>query len=182
MAADGGEATVNAGKGRIYGVEVHGKLQPTARMFGFVSYTLSRSQRNDHGDGWRLFDYDQTHILTVASGYRLGRGWDLSGTFRLTSGNPGTPIVGSVYHANSDFYAPVYGATNSIRDPLFQRLDVRVEKSWKFQAWQLATYLDLQNAYLHKNQEGLQYNYNYSQSQKVTGIPFLPSLGVRGEF
>ena len=87
-----------------------------------------------------------------------------------------------MYDANSDVYAPVYGRTNSIQDPFFQRLDVRVEKSWKFAAWQLATYLDLQNAYLHKNQEGLQYSYDYSRSQKITGLPFLPSVGVRGEF
>lgn len=182
LAADGEEATVNGGKGRIYGLEAHAKLQATKRLFGFVSYTLSRSRRNDHGDGWRLFDYDQTHVLTAAGGYHLGSNWDLSTTFRLTSGNPGTPIRGGVYNANGDVYAPVYGGTNSIRDPMFHRLDIRVEKSWKFQAWKLATYLDLQNAYLHKNQEGLQYNYDYSQSQKITGLPFLPSVGMRGEF
>src|SRR5207302_10847017 len=70
-AADGQPGLVNGGNGRIYGLEVLGKVHPTARVFGFVSYTLSRSERNDHGDGWRLFDYDQTHILTAAGGYRL---------------------------------------------------------------------------------------------------------------
>ncbi|MES1157793.1 MAG: TonB-dependent receptor [Haliangium ochraceum] len=180
--AAGEPSVVNAGKGRIYGLEVHTKVQPTGRLFGFVSYTLSRSERNDHGEGWRLFDYDQTHILTVASGYRLGRGWDVGGTFRMVSGNPGTPVVGSIYDANRDYYAPVYGATNSIRDPLFHRLDVRVEKSWKFQAWKLATYLDLQNAYNRRSQEGLQYSYDYSKRAKIEGLPIIPSLGLRGEF
>jgi TonB family protein len=181
LAPDGLPAQVNGGHGRIYGLEMLAKLQPTGRLFGFVSYTLSRSERNDHGDGWRLFDYDQTHILTVAGGYRLGRGWDLSSTFRLVSGNPATPITGGIYNANQDFYSPVYGATNSIRDPLFQQLDVRVEKSWKMKGWQLATYLDVQNALNRRNQEGLQYNYDYSQSQTVSGLPIIPSLGVRGE-
>ena len=46
---DGNPLLVNGGKGRIYGLEFLGKLNPTGRAFGFVSYTLSRSERNDYG-------------------------------------------------------------------------------------------------------------------------------------
>jgi TonB family protein len=177
-----GQATqVNGGKGRIYGAEALARLNPTGRLFGFASYTLSRSERNDHDDGWRLFDYDQTHILTVASGYRLPRNWELGATFRLVSGNPTTPVKSAVYDANADYYAPSYGAVNSARNPMFHQLSVRVEKAWKFHAWQLATYLDVQNAYNHRSQEGLQYSYDYSKSSAIAGLPILPSLGLRGE-
>ena len=179
---DGNPLLVNGGKGRIYGLEFLGKLNPTGRAFGFVSYTLSRSQRNDYGTAWRLFDFDQTHILTVTGGLRFGRGWDAGSTFRLVSGNPRTPIAGAVYDANSDFYNPIYGAVNSARDPLFHQASVRVEKAWKFKVWQLATYLDVQNVYNHRSQEGLQYSYDYSRSKPVQGLPILPSLGLRGEF
>jgi TonB family protein len=179
---DGNPLLVNGGKGRIYGLEVLGKLNPTGRAFGFVAYTLSRSERNDYGLSWRLFDFDQTHILTLMGGYRLGRGWDFGGTFRLISGNPRTPIVGSVYDANSDFYSPIYGRVNSARDPLFHQASIRIEKAWQFQAWRLATYLDVQNFYNHRSQEGLQYSYDYSRSKPVQGLPILPSLGLRGEF
>ena len=86
-------------------------------------------------------------------------------TFRLVSGNPRTPIVGSVYDANSDFYSPVYGRVNSARDPLFHQASVRI-----------------QNIYNHRSQEGLQYSYDYSRSKPVQGLPILPSLGLRGEF
>ena len=48
---DGNPLLVNGGKGRIYGLEVLAKLNPTGRAFGFVSYTLSRSERNDYGLG-----------------------------------------------------------------------------------------------------------------------------------
>jgi TonB family protein len=179
---DTGRVTqVNGGRGRIYGLEVLARLEPVGRAFGFVSYTLSRSERNDHGEGWRLYDYDQTHILTVTGGSRLPRAWELSATFRLTSGNPRTPIVGSVYDANSDYYVPTYGAVNSARDPLFHQLSVRAEKTWRFKAWRLATYLDVQNVYNHRSQEGLQYSYDYRNSAPIAGLPVLPSLGVRGE-
>jgi TonB family protein len=182
--AQGRETQVNGGKGRIYGLEVMAKLNQTAssRAFGFLSYTLSRSERNDHGLEWRLFDFDQTHILSVAAGYKLPRNWNVSGTFRLVSGNPTTPVVGAVYDANSDYYSPLYGRTNSIRNPMFHQASVRIEKLWPLQKWQLATYLDVQNVYNHRSQEGLQYSYDYTRSAPVLGLPVLPSLGVRGEF
>ena len=79
IAPDGAPLLVNGGKGRIYGLEVMARLNPVGRAFGFLAYTLSRSERNDHGAGWRPFDFDQTHILTATGGYKLGRGWDLGG-------------------------------------------------------------------------------------------------------
>jgi hypothetical protein len=70
---------------------------------------------------------------------------------------------------------------NSARNPLFNRLDVRVEKKWVFQSWRLALFLDIQNVYNHQNQEGLIYNYNYRQSTPISGLPIIPALGLRGE-
>ncbi len=47
----------------------------SGRFFGWVSYTLMRSERQDHpGLDWRLFDYDQTHVFTALGSFDLGRG------------------------------------------------------------------------------------------------------------
>lgn len=173
----------NDGLGRIYGVELSARLEPRGRpFFGYVSYTLSRSQRRDHpGDAWRLFDFDQTHILTLAGVYQLGKGWEAGATFRLVSGNPNTPVSGSYFREDKGVYVPLYGRTNSIRSSMFHRLDVRVEKKWTFADWSLAAYIDVQNAYNRQNQEGLIYNFNYSDSAVLPGLPILPSIGLRGE-
>lgn len=172
----------NAGVGRIYGLEIAGRARPRGRFFGFLSYTLSRSERRDHpSDSWRLFDFDQTHILTASLVYRLGRGWELGGTFRLVSGNPLTPVLGSIYDVTSDVYQPVYGAVNSTRSGLFHRLDVRLEKMWTFTSWRLAFYIDIQNIYSRMNPEGTLYNYDYRESQVIGGLPIIPSIGLRGE-
>jgi TonB family protein len=178
-----GEHLNNDGVGRIYGAEASAKLRPTAKSSGFLSYTLSRSERRDHVDEpWRLFSWDQTHILTVAGAYRLGRSWDLSATFRYVTGNPITPVVGGVYNARTDLYTPVYGATNSDRAAAFNRLDLRVEKSWQVRSGSIAAYLDVQNALNRKNEEGRAYNFDYSEAGVISGLPLIPSLGVRGEF
>ena len=171
----------NEGRGRVYGAEFLLHLLPRGRFFGLVSYTLSRSERNEYGGPWHLFDLDQTHNLAMSGVYRLGRGWEVGATFRLVSGNPQTPVVGTTYNANSDTYRAAYGSVNSDRGPLFHRLDVRIEKKWTFPAWKLATYLDVQNVYNAQNREGFTYNYDYSAKKDLPGIPILPSLGIRGE-
>ncbi|MBN1655544.1 MAG: TonB-dependent receptor [Deltaproteobacteria bacterium] len=172
---------VNDGIGRVYGVELAAKVEPSGRFFGYLSYTLSRSERRERDDSWAVFDFDQPHILTASGTYRLGRGWEAGLTFRLVSGNPYTPIVGSSYYSNEDRYIPIWGDQNSKRSRLFHRLDLRVEKLWTFDGWKLAVYLDVQNAYNAANQEGLIYDYRFRKSQVLTGLPILPVLGVRGE-
>ena len=56
-----------------------------------------------------LFAYDQTHVIAASCGVAMGRGWELGGTFRFTSGRPITNIVGRTYDANSDLYIPKSG-------------------------------------------------------------------------
>ncbi|MCA9529813.1 MAG: TonB-dependent receptor [Myxococcales bacterium] len=175
---------VTGGVGRIYGAELSARIDPEGRpYFGYLSYTLSRSERRDGPPGtpWRLFDFDQTHIFTLAFTYELPRNWQLGGTLRLVSGNPETPIVGSIYDALNDIYQPVFGRPNSERAPFFNRLDVRVQKRWDFAHWKLTLFLDVQNIYNRQNPEGRIYNFDYTESTPIRGLPIIPALGLRGE-
>ena len=96
---------------------------------------------------------DQTHILTLIGSYVLPRNWQIGGRFRLVSGNPITPVTGSVYNASIDRYFPTYGPANSDRLPFFSQLDVRVDKRWIYQGWMLDLYLDIQNVTNRTNTE-----------------------------
>ena len=87
----------------------------------------------------------------------------------------------SVFDARSGVYVPTHGSVNSERNPLFQELDVRVEKAFKLGAFTLAPYLDLLNAYNAKNVEGYSYNYDYTKREEATGLTLFPNLGIRGE-
>ncbi len=183
VGTEGGQAPffVNGGQGRAYGVELSARVEPTGRFFGDLSYTLSRSERKNGDGGYDLFNYDQPHILTLSSVYRMGRGWEVGGTFRLVSGNPQTPFVGSRLNLDTGAYSPIAGRPYSARAPTFNRLDIRVEKKWTFDAWKLSLYLDIQNVYNSNNIEGTQQDYAYRNQAPITGLPFLPNLGVKGE-
>jgi TonB family protein len=175
---------VTGGIGRIYGAEFSANFRPAEgrQYFGYLSYTLSRSERKDGPlEPWRLFDFDQTHILTAAFVYNFPRNWEIGGTFRLVSGNPNTPVIGSIYDALNDVYIPIDGRVNTLRNPLFNQLDIRIQKKWIFKGWRLALFLDIRNVYNKQNQEGIIYNYDFLQQTPLLGLPIIPALGIRGE-
>lgn len=173
----------NGGEGRVYGAEFFLRHQLANNFFGWLTYTISRSERRDFGaDGYRLFDFDQTHILSLIASYNLPKNWSVGTRFRLISGNPTTPLIGGVYDSDNDTYVRVPGAPNSERAGLFHQWDIRVDKRWIFDRWTLNAYLDLQNVYNRMNQESVQYNYDYSESADLNGLPIIPALGIRAEF
>ncbi len=179
----GDPTLTNLGQGRVYGGELLVRQELWKGLFGWIAYTLSRSERRDHPDDpWRLFQYDQTHILTLIASYKFGRGYQVGVRFRYVTGNPYTPIIGSYYDVNSDAYVPVNGPLYSERLGSFNQLDVRFDKKWTFHRWALALYVDIQNLYGASNPEGLAPNFDYTQFASVSGLPFLPVLGIRGDF
>jgi hypothetical protein len=176
-------ALENSGIGRVYGGELLVRQELWHNFFGWISYTISRSERRDHpGSPWRLFEYDQTHILTLVASYKLPYGFQLGLRFRYATGNPVTPVIRSYYDVNSYSYIPIYGAIYSVRVPNFHQLDFRVDKTFLFNRWKLLLYLDIENVYDAQSAEGTLYNYNYRATGVVAGLPLLPVLGVRGEF
>jgi hypothetical protein len=173
----------NQGSGNIYGLEALLRYKADAHFFGWLSYSLTHSDRKDSGPGPSyLFEFDQTHILTLLGSYRLGRGWEVGARFRVVSGNPITPESDGYVDLNAGVnLALVAQPPNSDRLPLFHQLDIRVEKAWTFPAWKLRAYADVQNVYDHQADEDRIYNYNATKYEYLKGLPILPSLGVRGE-
>ncbi|HTO95489.1 MAG TPA: TonB family protein [Myxococcales bacterium] len=173
----------NNGIGRAYGLELLIRREITAKLYGWLAYTLSRSQiLNNPGDNWRAFQFDQPHILTLVAGYRPKPQWDLSTRFRLVSGNPYGPVDFATFNADSGNFTPTRGEVGEAREPLFLQLDVRAQYTWIWDSWQLSLYLDVQNVTNHANEEFHVYDYRFAQQGSITGLPILPTLGVKGKF
>jgi hypothetical protein len=169
-----------AGIGRAYGTQFLLRQQQIGHFFGWVSYSILRSERKDAPTlDWRLFDYDQSHVFTALGSYDLGAGFDFGLRFRFATGYPRTPVVGAYFNAATDTYEPIFGVHNSIRIPSFYALDARVAKRFKFAHTELELYLDVQNVTNHANSEEIVYNTNYTQRGYITGLPILPVVGAR---
>ena len=168
-------------EGRAFGMEVMLRKQIGGWAYGWVSYTLSRSERLMPPLDWRVATIDQSHVLNLAWSFLLGEGWSLGARFTLTSGNPAYPVVDARYDADRDRYQPIFGDTVE-RLPVFHRLDLRVDKTWRFDTWLLGAYIDVQNVYNQMNPESRRYSFDYTIQTDGIGVPILPTLGVKATF
>lgn len=170
----------NNGTGTITGFEWQSKYQKDE--WNFVgSYTYIQSRRKQPGQSELPSPYDQTHSLNLIAAYEEGP-WTYGARARYVTGNPYTPIIGGTFDADNDVYIPQRGELYSARNDAYFQVDLRIDRRWVYDTWILSAYLDIQNLTNQKNQEGLTYSYDYSQSQKLSGLPLLPTLGVKGEF
>jgi TonB family protein len=176
----------NNGLGRAYGLEVMLRHEVSKHFFGWVAYTLSRSEERRAGttEDYRLASFDQTHILTVVGSVRLPWGFELGARFRYVTGRPKTPLAhdADFFQADSYSYSSTFGEYRSDRVRDFHQLDVRLDKNFYFQSWTLDVYLDVQNVYNATNVEGSFYDYRFRQEFDVPGVPILPVIGVKASF
>lgn len=171
----------NDGRGTIYGAEFMLKYQ-SKTWSGWLAYTLSKSTRVYPPLAEQLFEYDQTHNLTLVAERELRNNWKFSGRVRYTSGDPYTPVAGAEYDVDNDTYVRENGTMYSSRMPAFFEVDARFDKKWIYDTWILTFYVDVENVTNHKNVEQINYSYDYSQHTNITGLPILPFVGVKGEF
>jgi hypothetical protein len=174
------QALVDTGIGRTRGVQVLLRKQLAKKLFGWVTYTLSRSERaNGEGQPYYLYDFDQTHVLSAVGSYDIGAGFVVGTRFRYASGYPRTPVTGAYFDGQTGVYQPFFGPLNSTRIPDFIQWDIRVAKTFAIGKATLETYLDVQNVTNRANPEEIVYSLDYTQRRTITGLPILPVAGAR---
>jgi TonB family protein len=151
--------------GSAVGVEVYLKRKLTRRFGGYLSYTFSRSTRSVEREHF-LSAFDRPHVANVAVAFDLGKLWRAGTRFTIYSGTPVVPPGGSGL-------IPPPRSLSPERDPLFYRLDLRLEKRWNLTktAW-LSFVAEVLNATLHTE---------VLQGQTI-GPVTIPSIGVEGAF
>ncbi|MCA9714548.1 MAG: TonB-dependent receptor [Myxococcales bacterium] len=170
---------------RAYGAELMLRRSLTRKLYGWLSYTLMRSdqlaQRQLDGAVTVYPNYfDQRHNLNLVLSYQLPRGWRVGGRLRLSSGIPYTPIVGS--HELAGVNIPIFGPPSSARYPWFHQLDLRVDKRWLLKRASVTLYLDIQNVYGGQPVELYSYSADFKQRQGMPVLPILPVLGLRVDY
>jgi len=141
--------------GRAYGFEFLLRRQSKTGVFGWASYTLSRSERQ-RGTAWAPYDFDRTHLFNMVAGLPLRRNWDVGIRLQYQSGKPTTTTAGYNAAAGTGYY----------------RFDLRVDKRAVWKKWLLDFYVDVTNAALLPE-----------EITPGTVIRYvLPTVGLRGRF
>lgn len=139
--------------GRSYGLELLVRRQAKTGLFGWVSYTLSRSERWRAGE-WVPYDFDRTHLVNVVAGLPLRRNWDFGLRLQYQSGKPTTTTAGY----------------NAARTDGYLRFDLRVDKRVVWKTWLLDFYVDVTNVALLPEE--------VTAGEVIRYV--LPTVGVRG--
>jgi TonB family protein len=145
--------------GLAYGLELMIRRQSRSGLYGWLAYTLSRSQREREsewasGNEWVPYDFDRTHLVSLVAGLALPRNWDIGLRLQYQSARPVTTSAG--YNAG--------------RRGGYMRIDLRVDKRAVWKSWLLDFYVDIINLALLPEEVVPGTSIRYA----------IPTLGIRG--
>ena len=168
------ETQLLSGDGRSYGAEFYLRKN-TGRLTGWISYTLSRSERQVKGLGqgdpginggdWYVTNFNKLHDLSITGIYELTDRWSLSGNFVMASGLPGTFPEGRYEYGG--LIVPHYGERNSDQLPTYHRLDIsatlkrkpkngrKTAGEWVFGLYNVYNRFNANSIYFVENDENL---------------------------
>ncbi len=196
----------NKGKGYAKGVEFFLQKKMSNNYYFTISYAYSISKGFDpRFDVYYNWDYDYRHVFTFINGIRFDFrkydwyaklkanalyrifAWalpvsdqmDVSIRWRYLGGRPYTqPIYYPFLHRwVTDETVP----QNGNRYPPYHRLDLRIDRRFMFEGWNIVTYFDMMNVYHRDNI----WRYSFKEDgtiDKILQWQVMPVLGVAIEF
>jgi TonB family protein len=172
----------NEGLGRAFGAELLVKWE-SPRALALLSATFGRAERKARLTGaWVPFAYDQPYLIQALATVKLPKRWRVGSRVRVGAGNPYTAVEQRVFDLDRREFVPLFGGLNEARLPPFFSLDLRVDKTWVFNDWELSLYLDLQNVTNQRNVELMNWSWDYDAEQGIAGLPIVPAFGLRGDW
>ncbi|MBA4250527.1 MAG: hypothetical protein C0425_04405 [Chlorobiaceae bacterium] len=184
-----------------------------SKLNGWVSYSYAFANRYERGE-IIPFRWDQRHTFNVVMNYRFNKTWDVGARWQYGSGFPHTTPVGirpriilqdqdgdgivetPVIATRRTFANPITDEAIldidngredrfNARKPAYHRLDIRVTAFVKLFNLDWSFYLDVINAYNHKNV--IDYDYDINRNLEIERetdymFPILPTIGFSVNF
>jgi hypothetical protein len=177
----------NDANGEAWGFEFFTNKILSDDWYGWLSIAYSETKRKNliTGESFK-YSYDQPWIVNLVSNYQLNQDWQVGFKWRYQSGQLVTPIIAAEDANDADnpgLFNPIYADLNSKRLPDYHRLDVRADRSFKYDDWQMDLYFEVLNIYGQENVVGYNYeNADYSKRENETDLPTIPAVGIKAIF
>lgn len=148
----GNEPVSSDAEGRAYGLELLAQQRLYKGFYGIAALTLVRSEFTNPNTDYLPSSWDNRFIVSLTAGKRLPKDWEVGARWRFLGGTPYTPydFQASSLRSNWDLFNRGifdYSRINDQRLNSFHQLDLRVDKKYFFDKWNLNWYFDVQNAY-----------------------------------
>jgi Carboxypeptidase regulatory-like domain/TonB-dependent Receptor Plug Domain len=177
-----GTGWVNTLEGYARGVELLLQRRSNSGLTGWLSYSYGVNRYHDRLTGETFDgDHEQHHTFNAYGLYRLTSRLSLAGKWRFGSN---TPMVGYWTTSNGNYF--VGTERNTLRVPVYSRLDVRLSRTFNWNARRLTLFVEVLNALGRDNVrfEAPGVNRRTGQAFGILGsmIPLVPSAGILIEF
>jgi len=175
----------NNGSLRSRGAEVFIRRNMTGRLFGWLSYTYSKTEeRKDDAEAFHNAQYDQTHVLTLVGDYKLSGTYDLGGRYMYHTGNTFTTVSDAVFDADLDKYdkRPSEADTSAGRMPASNAITAYLTHDILYDTWKLSLRGGLESYWPRPQVSNVRYNYDYSKTVAITTLTSIPFFELKGEF
>ena len=151
--AVGGDHYTSNGKGRVYGIEAYVQQKLIKNLFYVVSATLYKSEFSGLDGKFRPSTWDYGYIVSTTFGYKFKKNWDIGLKYRIAGGQPYTPFdisASTAMYLTNGIGVYDYSQINSKRLPIFNQLDLRIDKKFNFKKVSLDLFVDFQNILFYK--------------------------------
>lgn len=139
-------------EGRAYGAELLAQQKFYKGFYGVLAYTLVWSEFTNESGNYTPSSWDNRNIVSLTGGKKFDNGWELAVKWRFQGGGPYTPYDEDL-SARKEVWnvrregVPDYNRINTKRRPAQHGLDVRIDKTFYLDNFNLDVFLDVQNAY-----------------------------------
>lgn len=147
----GNEVLISTAQGRAYGAELSARWQIANKINLVGAFTLYWSEfRSNRHSPYIPSAWDNRWILNISGTYDFPHRWSIGAKLSAIGGAPYTPYDEERTSLKSYWDAMGraaldYSRYNDSRLKPFAQLDIRVDKVWEFQKWNLGVYIDLEN-------------------------------------
>ncbi|MFQ6082803.1 MAG: TonB-dependent receptor domain-containing protein [Candidatus Aminicenantia bacterium] len=145
-----GNKLVSQGKGYARGIELFFQKKLIKKIYTLINYSYSDVKFKALDGIWRPGNYDYRHIFTCILGYKPSSKWEFSLKWRYTGGRPYTPFDEELSKQAGEGRLDI-NQINAKRFPAYHRLDLRVDRRFHFNKWNLVIYFDIENVYNRDN-------------------------------
>lgn len=171
FASFGLEPLTSEGKGFSRGVEISlQKKSSDVPHYGLFSLTYSESRFTALDGIERRGSYEQNWIMNLGAGWIFSKYWEGSLKFRFATGKPYTP-----YNSDGSQNVENYNSAKVIAS---HSLDIRIDRKWDLDGYNLIAYLDIQNIYNRKNVGFVRWDKRERKEDTSSSIGVLPSIGL----
>jgi hypothetical protein len=171
----------SAGRGRVDGVELYAEKKSSGRWFGQANVAWQRARQAGLDGIMRPASFEYPWIFNAVGGARVTGRWEASVRVAYLAGRPFTPFDAAESSLQRRGIFDLE-RVNAERLPHYFRLDVRVDRTYRFRGKDVLVFIGIQNVTNRRNVSAMMWNRALNEERPGLQLGFFPLGGLDWRF